>query len=414
MKMRDQIKILMIDDDEEDFMITRDLFADMNHSEFIVDWVPSSEEGLKRIGKREHDVYLVDYSLGAGIGLDLIREAIQNGCEEPMILLTGQNEFEIDEQALKSGAADYLIKGMISGRELERAIRYSIEQAKNIKEIKVLNADLEKRVQARTMILEEALKELGNSREELSKALNKEKELNELKSRFVSMASHEFRTPLATILSSLALVSRYGEQGEKEKQAKHINRIKSAIVHLTDILNDVLSLSKLEEGKVHVSRDRFNLFELATELVQEMQAIAIEDQEIIYSHSGEQIVVLDKNILKHILFNLLSNALKFSPARKPVYVTSEIKNGQLTITVKDLGIGISEEDQNHLFERFFRGHNATNIQGTGLGLNIVAKYVEMIGGTIHFQSALEQGTTFTVHVKQSQVFESAPESKHSI
>lgn len=398
----------MIDDDEEDYMITRDLFADISHSEFSMDWVPSSEEGLKLIGRKEHDVYLVDYSLGPGLGLDLIREAIRKGCEEPLILLTGQNEISIDQEALRSGAADYLIKGLISGRDLERAIRYSIEQAKNVKEIKVLNADLEKRVKARTLILEEALKELGSSREELSKALEKEKELNELKSRFVSMASHEFRTPLATIMSSLSLVSKYGDQGEKEKQFKHINRIKSAIVHLTDILNDVLSLSKLEEGRVNVSRDEFNLFEMTTEVVQEMLAISNPDQQIVYSHTGEQTVALDKNILKHILFNLISNALKFSPARKPIKVTTEILDAQLILSVKDSGIGISEEDQQHLFERFFRGHNATNIQGTGLGLNIVAKYVEMIGGSIDFQSVLEEGTTFTVKVRQSQLFPIAP------
>jgi PAS domain S-box-containing protein len=263
--------------------------------------------------------------------------------------------------------------------------------------LKNYSSELEKQVEQRTFIMREAIEELEKTKDELNKALEKEKELGELKSRFVSMASHEFRTPLATVLSSLSLVAKYGEQGEKEKQNKHIARIKTSITHLTDILNDMLSISKLEEGAVSVSRESFNLTEFVTALVQEMRVLCVNSQSLVYHPKGtEREVYLDKKVLRHILFNLISNAIKFSPSDKEITIESEINDKNIHISIKDQGIGISKEDQKHLFERFFRGANATNIQGTGLGLNIVAKYVEIMDGAIECNSTLEQGTTFTI------------------
>lgn len=210
------------------------------------------------------------------------------------------------------------------------------------------------------------------------------------------MASHEFRTPLATILSSVSLVTKYGETGEKENQLRHIRRIKTSITHLTDILNDMLSLSKLEEGKITASPELFNIAEFTTLVVQELQAVAKTGQIIYYHHSGVLEVYLDSKILKNILFNLVSNAIKFSPESKPIEISTDVNNLTIEIKVKDYGVGIPEEDQEHLFERFFRGHNVTNIQGTGLGLNIVGRYVELMNGTITFDSKYEQGTIFII------------------
>jgi PAS domain S-box-containing protein len=264
------------------------------------------------------------------------------------------------------------------------------------KELELLNADLEKRVKERTMILEEAISELNHTKEELNDALQKEKELNDLKSRFVSMASHEFRTPLATILSSLSLSTKYAEKGDKENQMKHVSRIKTSIGNLTDILNDFLSISKFEEGKVSVSSEKFDINEFTAEILKDVQAIAKTGQQINHDHSGKQEVISDKKFVKHILLNLLSNAIKFSPEGKPIELKTEVGDSHFIISVKDNGIGISKEDQTHLFERFFRAHNATNIQGTGLGLNIVARYVEMLDGTIECKSTLDKGTAFII------------------
>ena len=262
--------------------------------------------------------------------------------------------------------------------------------------IKNYSSELERQVKNRTLILEEAIGELEQTKVELKEAFEKEKDLNELKSRFVSMASHEFRTPLATIMSSLSLVKKYGEQKDTDKQDKHILKIKSSINNLTDILNDFLSVSKLEEGKVENSIEEFDLKIFISNVIAEMQGIAKEGQGFNYNHLGSETVMLDKKLLKNILFNLVSNAIKFSPEGKSIEIVSEVKNASVKISVKDKGIGISKEDRKHLFDRFFRGQNATHVQGTGLGLNIVAKYLELMNGSIVFDSEENKGTKFTL------------------
>ena len=275
-----------------------------------------------------------------------------------------------------------------------KQIEDAVIQQKN--ELEKLTNELEKRVRNRTMILEEALHDLENSREELSAALEKEKELNELKSRFVSMASHEFRTPLATILSSLSLVNKYGEINDKENQSKHINRIKTSVSHLTEILNDTLSISKLEEGKVVMSYTFFDIEIFVGGTLQELQAIAKKGQQLSYTHTGIKNIFMDIKVLKQIIFNLVSNAIKFSPENSCIEIVTQAYPYHITLEVTDKGIGIPDEDKEHLFERFFRAQNATNVQGTGLGLNIVAKFVELLNGNITFESQYGKGTTFFI------------------
>ncbi|MCC6447117.1 MAG: HAMP domain-containing histidine kinase, partial [Chitinophagaceae bacterium] len=235
------------------------------------------------------------------------------------------------------------------------------------------------------------------TKEEIHAALEKEKELNDLKSRFVSMASHEFRTPLSTILSSVSLISKYNTIDTEDKKQKHISRVKSSVSHLTDLLNDFLSLGKLEEGVIKTIPQFFNLVDFSKDVILELQAVAKEGQNIKYTHYGnKEEVYLDNKLLRNILINLLSNAIKFSPENSEIFINSTIDHMSIKIEVIDSGIGISKEDQVHLFERFFRAQNATNIQGTGLGLNIVAKYVELMCGEISFNSELNKGTTFCI------------------
>jgi PAS domain S-box-containing protein len=249
------------------------------------------------------------------------------------------------------------------------------------------------------LVVEQNITEQKNAEKEIRRALQKEKELNELKSRFVSMASHEFRTPLSTILSSVSLAEKYITPETADKRDKHFNRIKSSVRNLTSILNDFLSLDKLEAGKVDNNPVEFNLKEFAEELTEEMQAVSKSGQKVEYKHSGKQTtVVVDRNILKNILNNLLSNAIKYSPENAEVKFSTSIEKSKLTITVADKGIGIPEEEKQHLFERFFRAKNALNIGGTGLGLNIVKKYTELLNGEINFESEPGKGTVFILHI----------------
>ena len=282
-------------------------------------------------------------------------------------------------------------------KEIENAVVQQKEQlaANNIK-IDELNNELEQKVELRTRQLQETLSQLESSRDELTRALSKEKELSDLKSRFVSMASHEFRTPLSTILSSASLLAKYTLSDEQEKRDKHIQRIKSSVSNLTDILNEFLSIGKIEDGKIMARIISFNITELITGVCNEMQAIARHGQKIVYAHSGETDVLLDPSLLKNVLINLLSNAIKFSDENTLISVACSSARKEITLSIKDNGIGIAKADQEHLFERFFRGANASNIQGTGLGLHIVGKYIELMNGHIDFISELEKGTEFII------------------
>jgi PAS domain S-box-containing protein len=264
------------------------------------------------------------------------------------------------------------------------------------------NEELEKKVSDRTKVLQEAIRELERSRTELSQALEKEKDLNDLKSRFISMASHEFRTPLTTILSSASLISEYNKPEQEEKKTKHIHRIKSAVNNLNDILSDFLSISKLEEGKIHADFIKFNLKDLIEEINSDMLLNAKLNQKIVFTYSGAEVVYLDPKLIKNILINLISNAIKFSTENKNIYVSCIVNESQSVLEVKDEGMGISDDDQKHLFERFYRGKNAFNIQGTGLGLHIVGNYIDLMKGHLHLRSKLNEGTSIQITFPNQQ------------
>ncbi len=278
--------------------------------------------------------------------------------------------------------------------ELDRKVRERTEKlAKVVDQLLFTNKQLEKEIYERQAI-EQALRE---SEVELKEALDKEKELSELKSRFVSMASHEFRTPLSTILSSLELVEMLKDEIHEGKREKHIGRIKNAVSHLTSILTDFLSLSRLEEGKIELQPQFFNFGEFCMDVVDEIRGQLKPGQTLDYAgQNDDREVFLDKHSLRHILSNLLVNAIKYSGEGLPVECRTAISGSQIKIEVQDHGIGIPPEDQKYLFTRFFRANNVENIKGTGLGLHIVRRYLDLMQGEISFESQLGVGTHFTV------------------
>lgn len=299
------------------------------------------------------------------------------------------------------------IVDITSRKEIEQNLKAQREELEKVtNDIRRLNADLEGRVEERTIILKEALQKLEESQDELSASLDKEKQLNEIKSRFVSMASHEFRTPLSTILSSATLIAKYPATAEQEKREKHVNRIKDSVKHLNELLEDFLSLGKLDEGKVGVFTVPFSVREFVEELADEIRVQLKPDQQLEFHCEGPDLFITDKRMLKNILLNLLSNGIKFSSEGGKIYLETILENDQLTITVKDHGIGIPEQDQVHLFSTFFRASNVSNIQGTGLGLTIIKRYVSLLKGEIALQSGLEKGTTVSVRLPQLESMQS--------
>lgn len=263
--------------------------------------------------------------------------------------------------------------------------------------LKEHTARLEQQVAERTQSLKKTVTDLEAAKEELSHSLKKEQELNRVKSRLVSMASHEFRAPLSAIQLSAALIEKYALQADQTNMHKHIRRIRNLVGNLTAILNDFLSLEKLESGNVEPVYESFDMVKFAKELTEEMQLTAKQNQLIVYQHTSElRDAYLDKALLKNSIINLIGNAIKYSPENTPIDFNTHISYESVTITIVDKGIGIPEPDQQYLFQAFFRAGNAGHIAGTGLGLNIVTRYVALMKGAIRFYSKENHGTSFTL------------------
>lgn len=266
--------------------------------------------------------------------------------------------------------------------------------------LKDLNESLEAKVEART-------EELELAKNELAQALSKERELGEMKSRFVSMASHEFRTPLTSVLSSAGLAEQYADRGDFDNVKKHAGRIKNAVEELNSILSEFLSLGRLEEGRVALKLEEINLPTCIQEMEAALKNIFKPRQSLQYTHEGSEMARLDHTLLRNILTNLISNAVKYSPEGSAIEIHSAVSdNGDVHVSVRDYGIGIPETEQKDLFQRFFRASNALNIQGTGLGLHIVQRYADMMGGKVSFVSTPDQGSTFWVDIPANSDFPS--------
>ncbi len=239
--------------------------------------------------------------------------------------------------------------------------------------------------------------EMKRTEQELIRALQTEQELNDLKSRFMSMASHEFRTPLSAILSSAILIGKQNEPGRESKRERYVKQIKNNVRNLVVILDDFLSLSKLEEGEISCQPIDFDLRELLRSVLEEMETNLKVGQHFVedcqpVSHQLRQ----DPKLTRHILVNLLSNAIKYSAENTAIEIVLGREGKHLMLSVRDEGMGIPENEQGQIFNRFFRARNAENIQGTGLGLNIVKQYTELMGGTIEFSSKLGEGSLFVL------------------
>ena len=244
---------------------------------------------------------------------------------------------------------------------------------------------LEKTVEERTLQLQEAL--------------HVEKELNELKTKFLSLVSHEFKTPLSAIITSASLIGKYTKDEQQDKREKHVNTIQNKVKYLNNIINDFLSIERLESGKVNYKYSRFSLSKVLNEVIYDANMLLKEGQIIVYPEDIDDIVLdFDEKILELMLTNLINNAIKYSPEHSKIEVKAWDENNNIKIKISDSGIGIPEKEQKHVFNRYFRAENAVLLQGTGIGLNIVKSHLENLGGNITFTSGENIGSTFTVTI----------------
>ena len=250
---------------------------------------------------------------------------------------------------------------------------------------------------SRLMVYVVDITERIRAEQELRNALERERELSDLKTRFVSMASHEFRTPLTTIVSSTEILENYSERMQAEQKTRHFGKIQAAAQHMTQLLDDVLLFGKADADQLQTSPTTFDFHELAQEILEQVQLNA--PQNLMFDVNLTcGIVTLDKTLMHHILNNLLTNAIKYSPEGGTISFNVECTNDNLIICVQDQGIGIPLKDQEHLFEPFHRAQNVDTIQGTGLGLAITKRAVDLHCGAINIESTEGMGTTFTITI----------------
>jgi hypothetical protein len=302
----------------------------------------------------------------------------------------------------------------IEGRQYVMSLIIDITVRKETeRQIVDLNTHLEDKIKIRTKELQESIQDLQSlnlnlegevqkrkqAEKKIKVALQKEKELNELKTKFLSLVSHEFKTPLSGILTSATLTEKYIQENQQDKREKHLGTIRNKVHYLNNILNDFLSIERLDAGNGQYKYNSFSLKRLINEVVYNANVTLKSGQELIYPQEMEDMMLYqDEKILELILSNLIGNSIKYSPEDTLIKFEVSPTENAMIFMVEDQGIGIPQKDQKHIFERYFRAENAVLNQGTGIGLNIARTHLENLGGSIEFTSIENEGTKFIVKI----------------
>lgn len=392
MKMGDLVRILLVDDDEADYILTRDLLAEIPEANFVLEWVSDFDEALEVICGNQHDLILVDYRLGKKNGLELIRECFRRSCQTAMILLTGQGEREVDYAAMEAGAADYLEKSRLDAGILERSIRYTLQKKRH-------SDQLERMVAERTQKLVESNRSLKAEIEERSRVEAALREADRRKDEFLATLAHELRSPLVPIRNSLEIV----QLCDYEPQVVHksfdiINRHLQALVRL---INDLVDVSRISRGIVQLQSQTVDVESLITNAVECVRPLIDERAHRLHVSLPEQTIFLeaDPTRLSQVVINLLNNAARYTPPGGDITVLVEQQDSELVIIVRDTGVGLPPEKLESIFGIFTqidRGDDES-MRGMGIGLWLVANLVSLHGGRVEVTSGGPgQGSEFRV------------------
>ncbi|WP_414586966.1 ATP-binding protein [Scytonema sp. PCC 10023] len=380
MAASDSVKILLIEDNLAEARLLQEFLKQAKSHEFSLVHVKRLREALQELCKGTYDVILLDLTLPDSQGLASLAPLITQAPSLPIVVLTNTNDDALALEAVRRGAQDYLVKRQVNSDLLIRSLRYAIERKQVLETLRAVNEKLEIRVQERTA------------------ELVKVQEISQFKSEFVSMISHDIRSPLNTIQLIAGLLQNSGDKLPKEKKVSHFQLIRSAIKNMAQLLDEVSFIGRADSGKLYCEFHPLDLENFCRQLVEEAQlSTQSKCLTLIFTSVGELGETLwDESLLRHILNNLLSNAIKYSPLGGTVRFQLIEQQKTVVFQIQDEGIGIPKEDQQRLFQPFHRASNVGKIPGTGLGLAIVKKCVETLNGEISVHSEVGVGTTFAV------------------
>jgi signal transduction histidine kinase len=381
-------KVLLIEDNEDDYIAVRDMLAAITDPQIEVVWVTNYEDALASLVSEPacpHQAYLLDYHLGEHTGLELLQVAQTNGHAPPMILLTGSGTRDLDLQALRLGAAGFLAKDEISSTNLERTIRYAIQQKQTEARLHQAQQHLQRQVAEQSV--------------ELEQIRQREDQLRYIQTHLVSAISHEFRNPLMAILASAEMLERY--ESDPAAKARWFERIHNGVRRITQTLDNSLAYAELESGAIALKLVPLHPRILCEGLAASLQTMADQQQQLQFRDHSQLSgpVFLDMHLLQLMLTHLLLNAIRYAPKSGVIQFNLGCEPHQLLFQIQDHGIGIPLEEQSRVFQAYYRASNANSIAGTpgiGMGLAIAQRAVELHGGSIQLTSAVGIGTTVTV------------------
>ena len=374
------IRVLLVDDDRGDYLITRDLLADIPSASFELNWIPKYEDALETICRGGYDIYLIDYQLGDRTGLELLREVQARNSTGPMILLTGQAATSVDRAAMEAGAVDFLEKDRLDPILLERSIRFALQQKRS-------EAELERKVQERT--------------EELARANDALREADRRKDEFLATLAHELRNPLAPIRNALAIMQLAPRNHTAIEQSRKV--MDRQVCHMVRLIDDLLDVSRISRGKLSLRLEPLEIADVLTTAIETSQPLIDKaDLKLSVSVPTTPLKVFgDRMRLSQVFANLLNNSAKYTEQGGTILLGAARTDSQVTVCVKDSGVGIPADVLPQVFEMFTQVNRSLNRAqgGLGIGLTLVRRIVELHNGTVEAHSeGIGTGSQFTVRL----------------